>query len=152
MQNIKTWRNGEKLVADYMKKEGYKIVYTNFYCKIAELDIVAILPKKVQKRLIKYENKIKIKDLTDKTKIKLLKFNLKNKLKLVSDILVITEVKSRENNKFGMGLDAIDARKIQHLKRGAEVLLKMKKFSGMKVRFDVASVDLGEITYIEDAI
>lgn len=151
MLNIKTWKEGEKLVADYMKERGYKIVYTNFSCKIAELDIVAILPKKVQKRLIKSEITLQIANLREKTKIKILKMNLKNRLKQTNDLLVITEVKARSNNKFGTGLDAVTDKKIQHIKRGAEVLLKMKRFAGKEIRFDVASVDAGEITYIENA-
>ncbi len=151
MLNIKTWKEGEKIVADYMKERGYKIIYTNFSCKIAELDIVAILPKKVQKSLIKAENLCQIAGLKEKTKIKMLKMNLKNRLKQTNDLLVITEVKARSNNKFGTGLDAITSQKRQHLRRGAEVLLKMKRFAGKEVRFDVASVDSGEITYIENA-
>jgi len=151
MLNIKTWKEGEKLAADYMKKRGYKIIYTNFSCKIAELDIVAVLPKKVQKRAIKSDIRCQIANLNEKTKIKMLKLNLKNRLKQVRDLLVITEVKARSNNKFGTGLDAITSQKMQHLKRGAEYLLDMKQFAEMQVRFDVASVDAGEITYIENA-
>ena len=152
MNNIKVWKEGEKQVADYMKKIGYKIVYTNFFCKVAELDIVAILPKKVQKRSILNENKAKIKDLNDKLKIKLLKMNVKNQLKNLKDTLVIVEVKARSNKKFGMGLDAVDNEKVRHLERGGEYLLKMERFKNMQIRYDIASVDEGKITYIENAL
>ena len=39
MFNKITWKDGEKLTYDYMKKKGYKMVYTNFSCPVAELDI-----------------------------------------------------------------------------------------------------------------
>ena len=152
MYNKKTWKDGENLAAEYMQDRGYKIVYRNYYCKIAELDIVAILSKKVQKRNLKNKFKQKIKNINNKTEIKLLKFALKNELKNLSDLLIITEVKSRINNHFGIGADAISKDKIRHMKNGAMILLKMKKFKNMQVRFDVASVDAGEVTYIEGII
>ena len=151
MINIKVWKDGERQVADYLKEIGYKIVYTNFSCKIAELDIVAILSKKVQKILIKDEFKQKFKGLSHKSEIKLMKFAFKNKLKNLTDLLIIVEVKARSTKKYGSGLDAISSDKVVHLKRGAELLLKMKQFNNMQPRFDVASVDGGKITYIENA-
>ena len=45
MFNERTWKEGEKITQEYMKKNGYKIVYTNFSCVGVELDIVAILAK-----------------------------------------------------------------------------------------------------------
>lgn len=152
MNNLKTWKDGENLTAGYMQERGYKIVYRNFSCKIAELDIVAILSKKVQKRKLIDEFKQKNNSLSDKNEIKLLRFALKNRLKNLKDLLIITEVKARSNNRFGTGADAISKDKIRHMRNGAEVLLKMKQFKNMQVRFDVASVDAGEITYIEGAI
>ena len=151
MNNIKVWREGENQVAQYLKEKGYKIVYTNFSCKIAELDIVAILSKKTQKAQIKSEIRAKISQIADKTQIRLLKLSLKGRLKNLRDLLIIVEVKARSSNAYGLGLDAISKQKINHMKRGAEVLTKMKKFKDMQVRFDVASVDSGVITYIENA-
>ena len=152
MYNEKTWKDGEDLTAEYMQKQGYKIIYRNYFCKIAELDIVSILSKKVQKRNVKNEFKQKIKNINDKIEIKLLKYALKNELKNLKDLLIITEVKSRINNHFGTGADAISKDKIRHMQNGAMFLLKMKKFKNMQVRFDVASVDAGEITYIKGII
>ena len=45
MFNLKTWKDGEHIAQRYMKREGYKIVYTNFAVAGTELDIVAIFPK-----------------------------------------------------------------------------------------------------------
>lgn len=152
MYNEKIWKDGENLAAAYMQERGYKIVYRNYFCKIAELDIVAILSKKVQKSILKNEFKKKKNSLDNKNEIKLLNFVLKNQLKNLKDLLIITEVKARSNSRFGTGLEAISKEKIRHMKNGAEVLLKMKKFRNMQLRFDVASIDSGEITYIEGVI
>ncbi len=151
MFNKTTWKKGELLVCDYLKERHYKIVYTNLNLKIAELDIVAVLSKKVQKRLILIENCLKYKSLMQKHEKRLNKFTLKSRLKNLKDLLVIVEVKSRANGKFGSGLDAIGKSKKEHMKKGAEVLLKDKKFRKMELRFDVASVDAEKITYIENA-
>lgn len=145
------WKNGENLVAEYMTTKGYKIIYKNYFCKIAELDIVAVFSKKLQKKLLKQELKTKIKMLTDKTKLKLLKISHKESIKQLVDLLVVTEVKSRSNAKFGFGFDSVLKSKVQHMKNGAEILLKEKRFKNFQIRFDVASVDNGKITYIENA-
>ena len=66
-----TCLEGEKKVQDYMKKRGYKIIYTNFSCVGVELDIVSILSKKIQARLLKQEYK---KKMTEDIRMK--KFSL----------------------------------------------------------------------------
>ena len=151
MNNEKVWKDGEKQVCEYLKEKRYKIVYQNFSCKIAELDIVAVLPKRIQKKNLKIQVKQKIFNVKTKNEKLLIKFALKNQLKNIRDMLVVVEVKSRSNNRFGLGLEAITGEKMFHMKRGAEILLKMKKFKNMQIRFDVASVDSGQITYIENA-
>ncbi len=39
--NRKTGAEGEALAAKYLKKKGYKIVETNYSCKLGEIDIIA---------------------------------------------------------------------------------------------------------------
>lgn len=151
MFNEKVWKDGEKLTADYLKKNKYNIVYLNYNCKIAELDIVSVLTKKVQKSLIKNEIKCKIINFKDKISKKMFLLSMKNKIKNLTDLLVITEVKSRTTNKFGVGLEAISSEKIHKMQLGAEMLLKEPRFKDMQIRFDVASVDGGDLTYIENA-
>lgn len=151
MFNKRTWKEGEKITQEYMKKNGYKIVYTNFSCVGVELDIVAILAKKVQYKIEKNRIKQEIKNAKN---IKI-KQNLKQKLKIIkkslTDLLVITEVKARQNEKFGSGFDAISTKKKVNIIRGAKFLLKDKRFQDKQIRFDVASVDNGKVTYIENA-
>ena len=151
MFNKITWKDGEKLTYDYMKKKGYKIVYTNFSCPVAELDIVAIFPKKLQIKKLKSELKEKLKNSTNQKQKENLKISYKNIINKTNDLLIITEVKARINDKFGYGYDAIDLKKRKHLIRGAKYLAKDKKFANLQVRFDVASIDNGEITYFENA-
>lgn len=143
-----TWRDSEKKVQQYMKKRGYRIIHTNFSCVGVELDIVALLPKKIQKNNLKQEYKTKM--LEDKARRKVYKHSLKASLKLVSDLLIITEVKGRETDKYGLGSEAISDHKRENIIRGARFLQKDKKYSKMQFRFDIASVDAGKITYIED--
>lgn len=145
----KTWRDGELQVQEFMKKKGYKILWTNFACVGVELDIVALLPKSVQVKRIKEEYNKKI--LSDKANKKLYKNSLKNFLKTIDDLIVITEVKARETDKYGLGLDAISDYKKDNIKRGARFLQTDKNLQKYQIRFDVASVDAGKITYIENA-
>ena len=162
MFNDDTWKIGEQMAQEYMKKAGYKIVYTNFAERGFELDIVAILPKKIQFKNLKIDTKKRIAELKEqlkdskkkdkaKAKIKLLKNNIKKVKETQKDLLVITEVKSRADDRFGKGCECIDLKKRSHLIRGAKYLMQMKEFQGMQVRFDIASVDYNKITYIENS-
>jgi putative endonuclease len=38
---IKTGKEGEKIAANFLKKNGYRIIETNFRCAIGEIDIIA---------------------------------------------------------------------------------------------------------------
>lgn len=149
MFNELTWRESELKVQDYMKNKGFKIVETNFSCVGVELDIVALLSKSVQKKQMKKDMIRKVR--ADRVNRNVYKNSLKNALKELRDLLVITEVKGRENDKYGMGLEAISEQKKHNIIRGARFLQKDEKFKKYQIRFDVASVDSGEITYIENA-
>ena len=151
MYNELTWKNGEKFTREYMENHGYKIVYTNFSCVGVELDIVSILPSKIQKKNLKLELKEKIKIKESSQDKKILKKSYKNLIKNATDLLVITEVKSRKTNLFGTGKDSINEYKINNIKKGARYLITKKEFKNMQIRYDVASVDAGEIDYIENA-
>lgn len=151
MFNEETWKMGEQLAQEYMKKNGYKIVYTNFAMRGFELDIVATLSKKIRLKNMKKENKEKIKNAKTAKEKLLLKNNFKNIKKTVSDLLVITEVKSRADDRFGKGCECIDLKKRSHLIHGAKFLTQKQEFKNMQVRFDIASVDSGKITYIENS-
>ena len=38
---IKTGKEGERIAAEFLKKNGYRIIETNFRCAIGEIDIIA---------------------------------------------------------------------------------------------------------------
>lgn len=38
---IQTGQEGEKIAADFLKKNGYRIIEVNFRCAIGEIDIIA---------------------------------------------------------------------------------------------------------------
>ena len=149
MFNDITWKESEQKVQEYMKNKGYKILLTNFSCVGVELDIVAILSKSAQKNILKEQTKQRI--LEDKKNKSIYKNSLKNALKQLDDLLVITEVKGRETDKFGLGLDSISDKKKSNIIRGARFLQMDKKYEKYQIRFDVASVDSGKVTYIENA-
>lgn len=151
MFNEETWKMGEQLVRQYMKKNGFKIVYTNFAMRGFELDIVATLSKKARWKQLKNDTKLKLQKAKTNQEKMLLKNNLNNSKKSLCDLLVITEVKSRADDRFGKGCECIDLKKRSHLMRGAKFLLQKDEFKNMQVRFDVASVDSGKITYIENS-
>ena len=151
MFNETTWKEGEKLALEYMKKKGYKILYTNFSCIGVELDIVALHTKSNQLKYLKQELAKKLKKSKTNDEKMVLKKIFENQKNLIEDILVITEVKSRVTNKFGKGFEAVSKQKQQNIIRGAKFLQKQEKFSKMSIRFDVASVDEGVVDYIENA-
>ena len=149
MFNDLTWKESEQKVQEFMKNNGFKILETNFSCVGVELDIVAILSKSAQKTILKNQTKQRI--LEDKPNKKIYKNSLKNALKHLEDLLVITEVKGRETDKFGLGSESISDKKKSNIIRGARFLQTDKRFEKYQIRFDVASVDAGKVTYIENA-
>lgn len=148
MFNDLTWRESEQKVQVYMREKGFKILETNFSCVGVELDIVAILPKKIQKKQAKNDMKQRI--LEDKKHSSVYKNSFKNMLKTFQDLLVIVEVKGRETDKFGNGAEAISEQKKHNIIRGARFLQTSRSLEKYQIRFDVASVDAGEINYIEN--
>lgn len=151
MFSKETWIEGEVLARNYMEKQGYKIIYTNLFCAGVELDIVAVLPKRKQLKILKSAYKEKLKNAKSNEIKQNLKRLFANFKKSLQNLLVITEVKARLTNEFGEGLEAVDDAKQKHIIRGAEYLLQKPEFKNMQIRFDVASVDGGKVNYIENA-
>lgn len=150
MFNDLVWKDGEKKTVQFMEKRGFKVVKTNFSCVGVELDVVSILPKEVQKKSLKIQLK-KLLKRSDRKEKKMLKISFKTRMKQVSDLLVITEVKARSNGNFGEGKESISEQKQFNIIRGARYLQTLPEFAKYQIRFDVASVDSGDISYIEDA-
>ena len=185
------WKNGEKIVKEYMINNGYDVVYTNYKCIGVEVDIVAILGVRSQVKKLKSNYYEEIKQLNQKQMLiksgrnnafdnkficdkidlqttsknnylkkeiekikaqkKSLKISYKSQRKQIEKILVVTEVKARSSDKFGIGAESISDYKIKNIKKAGYFLLNSNEFKGLQIRFDVASVDEEKITYIEDA-
>jgi len=73
------------------------------------------------------------------------------------EILLFVEVRSRSGLGYGMPAESIDARKIQQVRRTAEVYLHRFGISDRPIRFDAVAVMLGRdleirsLEHIEDA-
>jgi putative endonuclease len=66
------------------------------------------------------------------------------------DKLIFVEVKTRSNERFGRGFEAVTHKKIDKIRKVATVYLLQKNLQ-TEVRFDVISIDGEEITHIEGA-
>jgi len=62
---------------------------------------------------------------------------------------VFVEVKTRKNSSFGRGFEAVDTRKQQKLILTAQAYMSSRRETS--ARFDVISIDAGEITHIQNA-
>ena len=69
-----------------------------------------------------------------------------------SGCLVFVEVKRRRGSSFGASLEAIDARKRQHIIRSAQVYLKKNRLVDRRVRFDVVGIDGDTVRVIRHAV
>ena len=132
---------GETLALNYLKKSGYEVLAKNCKFAGAELDIVAKLPVKTQKREIKKEYKeagIKSKSALD------------CRLSALQDILVFIEVKYSSTKVFGEPEERITDAKRKQIIKGAEMFIYKNKLL-MPVRFDVISIVGKDIKHIVNA-
>ncbi|WP_022851555.1 YraN family protein [Limisalsivibrio acetivorans] len=65
-------------------------------------------------------------------------------------VTAFVEVKTRTDNSYGTGLDAITHEKMRRLRKTAELYI-VKQEQEIPCRFDVISIDKDEITHIENA-
>ncbi len=49
----------EQIAAEYLQKKGYKILYTNYYCPMGEVDIIAVNDNYLVFVEVKYRKTIK---------------------------------------------------------------------------------------------
>lgn len=141
MNNIAKGVKGERVAAQYLEKKGYQIIAKNCIFAGSELDIVAILPIKAQKKQIRKD--YKSQEVQSKTALKVM-------LDGLSDILVFVEVKYSSSRAYGEPYERVDAFKQKQLRRAAEGFIYKNKLN-MPCRFDVISIVGDEITHMEDA-
>ena len=118
--NLELGRLGEAFAREMLEKEGFKVIFQNYRCKIGEIDIICEKER----------------------------------------LLVFCEVKCRQSIVFGIPAEAVDAKKIRHIRRVASWYLAQKMrinrlYSDYEMRFDVIEAvfvgDEYELNHIENA-
>lgn len=133
---------GEAIAEKYLKKQGYKILATNCKFGLGELDIVAIEPVKLQKKLIKEQ----FKEQNDNSV-----WDLRCRLSALNDILVFIEVKYSSSKKFGEPYERIDISKQKHIIKAGEMFMYKNHMFNMPCRFDVISVMGDKVEHLKNA-
>ena len=141
MNNLGKGALGEILAEKYLIKNGYKILAKNAKFAGCELDIVALLPAKIQKKNLKTdykEGRIKSKAALD------------IKLNLVEDLVVFVEVKYSSTRVYGEPYERIDLLKQRQIIKASEAFIFRNQIKS-SCRFDVISVVGEEIKHIPNA-
>lgn len=141
MNNTKTWKEGELLAQKYLRLKKYKILEKNYKIAGVEVDIIAKLPRKCVIKGQKLQFK---QNLLSKTAYLSAKAQAK-------DVYVFVEVKARSSEKFGLPELAVDTKKQNHIRKGAQAYLLNHKLNDPDVRFDVIAITDGKIEHIENA-
>lgn len=135
---------GEKIAADYLEKEGYKILERNGkYCD-CEVDLICECYTDENGNLIRRNAKNTFVEKVHK----LLKIQ---PLKRGERTIVFVEVKTRYGSEFGSAEDAVTAYKAGRYVTAAKSYLSQKRISGTNVRFDIIAIDDEGIRHIENA-
>ena len=104
-------KTGEAIAMAYLEQNGFEILETNYRTKMGEIDVIA-----------------------KKSYIKRHKPNPETRIHFV-------EVKSRTNNKFMMGREAVTVAKQRTIRKVAEMyLLSQKLYNKIDVSFDVLEI------------
>lgn len=135
---------GEKIAADYLEKEGYKILEHNAkYCD-CEVDLICECYTDENGNLIRRNAKNAFIEKVHK----LLKIQ---PLKKGERTIVFVEVKTRYGSEFGSAEEAVTAYKAGRYVTAAKAYLAQKRISGTNVRFDIIAIDDEGIRHIENA-
>lgn len=135
---------GEKIAAEYLEKEGYKIIERNAkYCD-CEVDIICECYTDENGNLIKQKAKFRFEKFVHE----LLKIN---PLKKAERTIVLVEVKTRYGSEFGTPEEAVTPYKVARYVTAAKSYTTQKHLSGVNVRFDIVAIDDEGIRHIENA-
>ncbi len=67
------------------------------------------------------------------------------------DIIVFCEVKARESDRFGQGIEAINGERMRRYARAGKLFMSKPEYTDCSLRFDVIEVTRGKISHVEDA-
>ena len=70
---------------------------------------------------------------------------------LKEKVIVFVEVKLRNSRFFGRGFEALNRTKRKNIIQAAQAYILNHHYKDFNIRFDVASIDEGKLTYIKDA-
>lgn len=112
----------EKMAAEYLKKQGLRILEMNFRNRQGEIDIIA---------------EEDVWDAMEKKSFKTICF---------------VEVKYRWGNAHGAGYEAVDWKKRMNIAKVARYYLMTKGYDEWTpARFDIISIEEGHLTYLRNA-
>ncbi len=69
----------------------------------------------------------------------------------IDGIIVFCEVKSREKDKFGSGIEGISPNQLRRYKMAGEFFMAQRENQNKSLRFDVIEINHGKINHIIDA-
>lgn len=135
---------GEKIAAEYLEKEGYKILERNAtYCD-CEVDVICECYIDKNGNLIKQNAYNRFVLFVHR----LLKIQ---PLEKCERTIVFVEVKTRCDSGFGTPEEAVTPYKVARYVTAAKSYTTQKHLSGVNVRFDIVAIDDEGIRHIENA-
>lgn len=132
---------GEQMAQKYLKKKGYKIIAKNCIFAGCELDIVCLLTKNKQKRILK--DKYKSGEIKSKSAMKWL-------IESAKDMIVFVEVKYSSTRIYGEPKERVDIHKQNQILKASQIFMTKNQLK-MQCRFDCISIVGNEIEHIENA-
>ena len=124
---------GEQLAAEYLEREGYKILQRNAkYCD-CEVDIIATYGD------------------TESFFARLKRWLKRDKKRPTPQFFVFCEVKTRTDDSFGSGLEAVTPYKAGRYVTAAKMFMRRYGLENASVRFDIIEIEDGEIRHVKNA-
>ena len=139
---------GEALAAEYLEERGYRIIGRNVELTSCEVDIIA------EAYFDKFGNLIRLKPQKGNFVTRLIRKIFKKSASIKQDVertLVFVEVKTRESEEHGAPEEAVDAYKKGRYVTAAKSYLAKHSEQNTPIRFDVITVENGEVNHIENA-
>ena len=116
MNNRRQGNDFEKLAADFLKRNGYRIIKQNFYCKMGEVDIIAIKDSYLVFVEVKYRNTKAMG-----TAAEAVNFNKKRKICRCADVFLMLNP-SYGNNNIRFDVIAIEEGHLEHYTNAFEYI------------------------------
>lgn len=147
MQANAVGKKGEALAVQYLQKQGYTILQTNYVCGVGELDIIATINKQGLRKLQKmYNQQYKQNPTPQNQQLALMYADYQP-----NQLLVIVEVKARSSAMFGLPQEAVTKHKQHKIKLCTQWYMQQNHMQHMQVRFDCIAILDENIEHIQNA-